>query len=318
MTDAAAVSTTLASPQPSRAGFEQEYPFASRFLDFDGLQYHYIDEGSGPTLLMVHGNPTWSFAWRQLVRDLSTQYRVIAVDHMGCGFSSKPADYEYTLAMHIRNLQRFVETLELQDITLFAHDWGGAIGMGTAGQLPERFQRFVLFNTAAFRSQRIPFRIAVCRWPVFGTLALRGLNAFSRAALTMAVTKKLSPAVKRGYLAPYDSWANRVAVQRFVQDIPLKESHQTYATLHQVEDSLAQFTNHPMLLVWGERDWCFTTAFLDEFQQRFPHAETLRLPTAGHYVFEDAHAEILPRVKTFLANGRRQTPVPETHANPED
>lgn len=289
----------------AKNGFADEYPFESHFVEVDGQKIHYIDEGSGETILCVHGNPTWSFAWRNVVRKLSDRYRVIAIDHLGCGISSKPAGHAYSLAGHISNLQSLVTQLNLNQITLFAHDWGGAIGMGTAGKLPERFSRFALFNTAAFRSQNIPLRIAVCRIPFLGTFALRGLNAFSRAALTMAVEKPMSGAVKRGYLAPYNSWANREAVNAFVKDIPLKASHPSWQTLVDVEAGLEQFKEHPMLLVWGERDWCFTTKFLDEFEQRFPNAETLRIPDGGHYIFEDSHEIFLPRVEEFLS----QNPV---------
>ena len=116
----------------TRAGFEAEYPFASHFFEVGGLRYHYVDEGTGPTLLMVHGNPTWSFAWRNLIKALAPRYRVVAVDHIGCGFSDKPQDYSYRLAQHVANLERFVTGLDLSEITLFAHDWGGAIGMGAA------------------------------------------------------------------------------------------------------------------------------------------------------------------------------------------
>jgi pimeloyl-ACP methyl ester carboxylesterase len=287
---------------PSRAGFEAEYPFPSHYFDLDGLRYHYVDEGSGPTLLLVHGNPTWSFAWRNLIKALSPHYRVLAVDHIGCGFSDKPQNYPYRLAQHIANLERFVTGLDLRDVTLFGHDWGGAIGIGAAAALPERFSRFVLFNTAAFRSTRIPLRIAVCRTPLFGALAVRGLNLFSLAALRMAVEKpeRITPAVRAGYLAPYRSWHDRVAVLRFIEDIPLVASHPSYATLAAIEESLPRFQTRPVLFVWGEHDWCFTTEFLAEFQRRFPQAETLRLPDAGHYVFEDAHERIIPRVEEFL------------------
>lgn len=287
---------------PSREGFADEYPFPSHYLNGDGVRMHYIDEGQGETLLCVHGNPTWSFAWRNFVKQLAPRYRVIAVDHMGCGFSDKPQDYPYTLGQHITNLKRVITSLDLQRITLIAHDWGGAIGMGAAGEMPERFSRFVLCNTAAFRSTRIPKRIAVCRWPLAGAVGVRGFNLFSRAALTMAVThhERMSPSVRRGYLAPYDNWANRVAVHRFVQDIPLHPSHPSYATLVQVEEGLKQFRQHPMLLAWGERDWCFTPKFREEFQQRFPQAEVFPIEDAGHYVFEDAPERLIPRVEKFL------------------
>tara|TARA_R110002072_G_scaffold302710_2_gene487712 strand:- start:259416 stop:260342 length:927 start_codon:yes stop_codon:yes gene_type:complete len=292
-------------------GFADEYPFESHFAEVNGEKLHYIDEGSGETILCVHGNPTWSFAWRNVVRKLSDRYRVIAIDHLGCGLSSRPPGHRYSLAGHIANLQALVTQLDLNQITLFAHDWGGAIGMGAAGRMPERFSRFALFNTAAFRSKRIPLRIAVCRIPLFGTFALRGLNAFSRAAITMAVEKhdRMTPAVKRGYLAPYNSWANRAAVNAFVKDIPLRASHPSWSTLVDVENGLEQFKEHPMLLVWGERDWCFTTKFLDEFEERFPRAETFRIPDGGHYIFEDSYEIFLPRVQEFLG----QSPLQSSH-----
>ncbi|QDV16713.1 Haloalkane dehalogenase [Gimesia panareensis] len=285
-----------------REQIKEEYPFASHWLKIDGHQYHYLDEGQGTPLLMVHGNPTWSFAWRRLVKQLSQSYRVIAVDHMGCGLSDKPQDYPYTLANHIANLKTLIQELDLQQITLFAHDWGGAIGMGAAVDLPERFEKFVLMNTAAFRSQEIPLRIAVCRIPLLGAWGVRGLNLFSGAAIKMAVEKheRMTPEVKAGFLGPYNNWQNRVAVHRFVQDIPLKPSHPSYDTLVHVDEGLAQFQGHPLLLIWGEQDWCFTTNFLDEFERRFPQAETLRIPDAGHYVFEDAHEIMLPRIEQFL------------------
>ncbi len=206
--------------------------------------------------------------------------------------------------------------LDLRGVTLFGHDWGGAIGMGAAAALPARFARFVLFNTAAFRSTRIPARIAVCRIPLLGALAVRGLNLFSLAAIEMAVTQRMTAAVRTGYLAPYRSWHDRIAILRFVQDIPLSPAHPSYGTLLEIENSLAQFRRCPMLFVWGARDWCFTTRFLAEFQQRFPQAETLLVPNAGHFVFEDAHEEIIPRIRAFLENsGETGGRIPPGHVD---
>jgi cis-3-alkyl-4-acyloxetan-2-one decarboxylase len=280
-----------------------EYPFALHRIDLDGLRYHVIDEGprDAAPLLFVHGNPTWSFAWRNLIRALSPEYRCVAVDHIGCGLSDKPQDYAYTLDQHIRNLCTLIETLDLRNITLVAHDWGGCIGMGAAGRMPDRFSRFVLMNTAAFRSTRMPFRIAVCRWPVLGAIGVRGFNLFARAALTMAVNKRtLSPEVRRGLLAPYDSWGHRVAIHRFVLDIPMSAEHSSYGTLVDVEHSLAQQSSKPMLLAWGMRDWCFTPAFLAEWRQRFPAAEVVKFAEAGHYLFEDEPEGLAAAVRGFL------------------
>lgn len=262
---------------------------------------HFVDEGTGPVLLMVHGNPTWSFAWRHLVRELSSDYRVIAVDHLGCGFSEKPQADVYTLDQHISRLQALTECLDLQNVTLFAHDWGGAIGMGCAGRQPDRFDRFVLMNTGAFRSTEIPFRIALCRIPLLGTFGMQALNLFSSAAVKMATEKGLSASAKTGMLAPYDSWQNRRAVREFVHDIPLNDSHRSYATLKAVEEGLAQFKDSPVLLFWGMKDWCFTPNFYSEFRKHFPNATTIEVPDAGHYVFEDAQDELLTAAREFLS-----------------
>ena len=289
----------LTSTNPLAAA---EYPFAPHYLDLGGVRMHYVDEGTGDPLLFVHGNPTWSFAWRRFVSDLSRDRRTIAVDHVGCGLSDKPQDYAYRLEQHVGNLVRLIDDLDLQRITLVAHDWGGAIGMGAAGRRPERFSRFVLCNTAAFRSRRMPWRIAVCRAPVLGAWGVRGMNLFARMAQTMAVEhrERITPEIRAGYLGPYGNWADRVAIHRFVQDIPMDPAHPSYQTLVDIEAGLPQFVNHPMLLIWGEKDWCFTPQFREEFQQRFPQAEVLKLDDAGHYVFEDAHERMIPRMREFL------------------
>lgn len=142
-------------------GWRALYPFRSHYATIEGRRYHYLDEGGGPVVLMVHGNPTWSFYWRNLVKALRGRYRVIVPDHIGCGLSEKPtlADYGYRLADRIGDLRALVEQLDLTEVTLVAHDWGGAIGLGTAVALPDRFRRFALLNTGAFRSKAMPLRI---------------------------------------------------------------------------------------------------------------------------------------------------------------
>lgn len=285
------------------ADWRSLYPFTSHVLSLDGQRYHYVDEGNGEPLLLVHGNPTWSFYWRDLIVSLRDRYRLVAPDHIGCGLSDKPQEYPYRLAQHIENLKRLIVDLDLRKITLCVHDWGGAIGLGAAVDMPERFSRLVIFNTAAFRCPTIPLRIRVCRTPVLGPLAVRGFNAFARAALWMASEKRerLTASVKAGLLAPYDSWANRVAVQRFVEDIPMHAGHPSYATLVRLEERLHTLSSLPIALVWGMRDWCFTPAMLARFQQFFPNAESHRFDDAGHYVIEDAHERIVPLLEAFFA-----------------
>jgi len=277
-----------------------EYPFQPRFLDIDGHRLAYLDEGSGPAVVMVHGNPSWSYLYRNLVSGLRDRYRCIVPDHLGCGFSDKPQDYPYRLRNHIDNLERLLEHLGIERCVLVVHDWGGAIGMGWAGRYPERVTGVVVLNTAAFRSQNIPLRIAVCRWPLLGPLLVRGLNGFARAAIFMAVTQPIRPEVARGFLAPYDSWRHRIAVLRFVQDIPMDEAHPSWSTLLAVEASLDRLHQCPLLLCWGGRDFCFNDTFYQEWCRRFPLAEAHYFATANHYVLEDALVEIQPLVENFL------------------
>jgi len=278
------------------------YPFASREMQLDGSRYHYVDEGAGAPLLMVHGNPTWSFYWRNMILGLRDRWRTVAVDHLGCGLSDKPAHYPYCLQRHIENLTAFVERLDLRGVTLMAHDWGGAIGLGTALKLSDRFTRIVLFNTGAFPPPYVPRRILACRFPVLGQLAIRGLNLFARAALRMAVLDhpRMTPPVRAGLLAPYDSWAHRVAIWNFVRDIPLTKRHPTWQVLADIEAGLPTLANRPILLGWGLGDWCFNTTCLERFQQVFPRAETHVFADAGHYVVEDAHERLVPLVADFL------------------
>ena len=286
------------------ADWRSLYPFDSHLLTIDGLNYHYLDEGQGDALLMVHGNPTWSFLWRNLITALRQRCRIIVPDHIGCGMSDKPQRYDYTLRRHIDNLVQLVEQLDLTNITLLAHDWGGAIGLGAALAQPERFARFVLFNTGAYPPPFVPWRIRACRFPFLGTFFIRGLNLFARCALRMATTQphRLKGAVGAGLLAPYDCWARRVAIDAFVRDIPLSRRHPTYQTLADIEHRLPRLVDRPVVLIWGTRDWCFRQTCLEKFIDIFPTATVHRLDDAGHYVMEDAHEQIVPLVGEFLDN----------------
>jgi len=283
--------------------FASEYPFEPHFLDVDGGSLHYIDEGprDGEVLLFLHGNPTWSFLWRNLVRGLSERYRCVAPDHIGCGLSDKPQEWDYRLAQHVANVERLVAHLGLSRITLVVHDWGGAIGFGLAERRPELIARAVAMNTAAFTGLKAPLRIRACRIPLFGTLAVRGLNAFARAASFMASERGLAPLAKKGLLAPYGNWQDRIATLRFVEDIPLSADHPSRTTLLGIERGLERLRERPLCLIWGERDWCFTPAFRREWERRFPSAESHKVDDAGHWVTEDAPAQVLEWIRSFLS-----------------
>lgn len=279
------------------------WPFPPRtHLLRSGLRMHFVDEGprEGEALLCVHGNPSWGYLFRALIAGLSEERRLVVPDHVGCGMSDQPRDARYRLEQHVDNLEQLVLALDLSDLTLVLHDWGGAIGMGLAARQPERIRRLVLMNTAAFRSQRIPLRIAACRWPLVGELALLGGNAFVRAALSMAVERPLAAEARAAYLAPFPSWGSRRAQLAFVRDIPLRADHPSWPTLVEIEQSLERFADRPCLLAWGERDWCFGGAFRDEWQRRFPRAERCSLDDAGHWLLEDAPERVVAAVRSFL------------------
>ena len=248
--------------------------YESKEIDAGPFKQRFLDEGNGDeTVLCVHGNPTWSFYYRGVIDRLSDSHRVVAVDHIGCGRSDKPTreQFPYTLAAHRDNLVALIDHLDLQNITLVAHDWGGAIGLSSLVERKDRFKRIVLLNTGAFPPPYIPLRIAACRLPVLGTAGVRGLNLFARAAVTMAMSRtKMDNRVSAGLLAPYNSWSNRVAVDAFVRDIPMSKNHPTYETLAQLESALPSLADLPSLLVWGMKDWCFHGECLKRFQNVWP------------------------------------------------
>ncbi|MBW7895170.1 MAG: alpha/beta fold hydrolase [Opitutaceae bacterium] len=279
------------------------YPFKPQsFTTAAGARMSYVDEGEGDeAVLMLHGNPTWSFYYRELITAVAPQLRCVVPDHVGMGLSDKPQDHPYTLESRIADIEALVASLGLKKVHLVVHDWGGAIGFGFAGRHPDLIGRIVVLNTAAFRSPHLPARIALCKAAGVGPLIVRGANGFAGPAVRMAMARRrLTPDERRGFLWPYDSWANRVAVSAFVRDIPMAASHPTWTTLSQVEAGLERFKSNPALIVWGGRDFCFNDHFYAEWRQRLPQAETLYLADAGHYVLADANTEVVPRISRFL------------------
>ncbi|QDT11645.1 alpha/beta fold hydrolase [Planctomycetes bacterium K23_9] len=281
-------------------------PYPSAEIRVGDFTQRYLDEGDGDeTLLCVHGNPTWSFYYRGIIERFRDTHRVVAVDHLGCGRSDKPRrdQFGYTMADHRDNLVALIDQLDLKNITLIAHDWGGAIGLSSLVARRERFNRIVLLNTGAFPPPYVPKRIGVLRTPLLGSAAIRGLNLFAGPAVKMAMSRnQMSPDVARGLLAPYNNWANRVAVDSFVRDIPLSQNHPTYATLRQLEMDLPKLADLPSLLVWGMKDWCFNDRCLQHFQTVWPDAKTVEIADAGHYVIEDAPTETIDAIADFVSS----------------
>ena len=282
-------------------GVRAEYPFESKHFQLSsGHTMHYVDQGQGQPFLFVHGNPTWSFYFRRpLAHFAAAGMRTVACDHIGCGLSDKPQDFSYRLEQHIANLEELVLHLDLKNIRLMVHDWGGAIGLGVAGRHPERFSELVIGNTAAFRSQRMPWLLKVARTPSVGQFLIRGFNAFAGLTPTLGTAdpQRVSPAAKQGFLLPYHDWASRIATYRFVADIPLDDSHPSYATLTEVEENLAHLRDLPTLFLWGEKDWVFTPHFMTRFFDFFPAARARSYPDCGHLLTEEAPERVIAEIE---------------------
>lgn len=273
-----------------------------------GLRYHYLDEGQGDPVVMVHGNPSWSLYYRRLVSELKSDYRCIVPDHIGCGLSEKPGDdrYTYTLESRIQDLETLLEQLGLhKNITLVVHDWGGVIGMGYATRHPEAIKKLVILNTAAFHlpegKRDIPRTLRFARDSALGAWLIQNFNAFSVGASWIGCTQHpMSRQLRQAYQMPYHRAGHRLATLRFVQDIPLQESDPAHAILTEIQDKLELLKDKPALICWGMKDFVFDKYFLAEWERRLPQAEVYRFPSAGHYVLEDVGADLVPLISDFV------------------
>ncbi len=290
-----------------------DYPAKySKTTTINGRKMHFLEANSnqGEAVIMIHGNPSWSLYFRGLFNALSDQYHCVVPDHIGMGLSEKPADdYSFTLQQRVDDLDALLTELDVnENLTLVVHDWGGMIGLAYATRYPDRIKRLVISNTAGFlipAGKDIPWQLKLSRTPLIGKLAIQGLNAFCRGAVKDCVTRKpMSADVAAAYLSPYDSWARRLAVLRFVEDIPLDSSHVSYDLVSSVDKQLGQFASIPILICWGMNDFVFDADFLHEWRRRFPDAEYHEYD-AGHYLLEDAGADVIPVIKNFL----QQQPV---------
>ena len=290
-----------------------DYPFESRwFTHANGLKQHYVDEGRGEVVLMVHGNPTWSYYYRHLVLALRGTKRCVVPDHVGMGLSDKPDDarYEFSLRQRVDDLDAFVRGVvdagaaAPPKLTLVVHDWGGMIALAWAVRNPQRIAKLVILNTAAFpmpADKRLPFTLKLGRETALGAWLISRFNAFAAGATRLAVTRPLPADVRRAYVAPYDTPAHRLATLRFVQDIPLGPGDRGYDLVRETGTRLHVLEDRPALVCWGLRDFVFDETFLREFRRAFPRAEVHAWEDAGHYVLEDARERIVPLVQRFLA-----------------
>jgi haloalkane dehalogenase len=272
----------------------QEYPFASHRLDVGAGRLHYLDEGRGAPILMVHGTPTWSFLYRHLVKALRGRYRCVVPDHLGFGLSDRPAQWSYRPQDQARNLARLVDTLGLKDFTLIVHDFGGPIGLSYAIEHPERVRRLVLFNTWMWSLEddwriRLLGRILGGR---LGRVLYERLGFSVRVVLRRAIAdrSRYTPEVERHYLQPLDGHATWVYARE------LLGSSAWYDALWRRRERLASI---PALLAWGMKDPAFA-AFLPRWRGVFELRQVIELPECGHAPPEERAPELLPFLIQFL------------------
>lgn len=282
------------------------YPFDNKYFQIKNLKMHYIDEGKGEPIVMLHGNPTWSFFYRDMVKALSGSYRCIVPDHIGNGLSDKPSkqEYSYTLSERADNLSALLESLAItENITLVLHDWGGLIGMTYAHRNVEKIKRIVILNSAAFRlpkSRPFPWLIGLCKNNWLGPLLVQGLNAFSIGSNLLCVKHKMSKETAQMYLEPYNNWKNRYGVLAFILDVPLSPSHISYSDLVETESNLPKFAEIPKIICWADKDFVFDKHFLAEWVKVYPDAKLHKIKNSGHYILEDSHQEVNSIVLDFL------------------
>lgn len=286
---------------------DELFPFKRNFLQINALRYHYINTGQGEPVVMLHGNPSWSFYYRHLITTLKDNYQCIVPDHIGCGFSNKPNDsqYDYTLTSRIDDLKSLLTHLNItKNITLVVHDWGGMIGFGYAARYPETIKRLIILNTSVFhlpKSKPFPWALKICQNSILGSPLVRGLNAFALIASYIGVKRKAMPKkIRDAYLMPFNNWNNRISILRFIQDIPLQKNDRNYQLVSDISDSLANLQHVPTLICWGLLDFIFDKHFLDIWKIKMPHAKIHEFADCGHYILEDAREQVIPLIKNFL------------------
>ena len=285
--------------------FEGLYPFTPHYYSRQGLDIHYVDEGSGEPIVMVHGDPTWGFLYRNFIPALSQHHRCIVPDQMGMGKSAVPQERSlYRLEQHCANLEALLLHLDLHDITLILHDWGGPVGLGFATRHPERIKRLILMNTWAFApwpGGPFPRLLEIIRSERGEAFVLRK-NGYLEPALkgTTYHSENLTNVILEAYRAPFPTPESRLAMLCWSRDIPVQETDVSYAEMKRIEDGLPQFSETPVLLVWGMQDPVIPPSILHRWQQLYPRATTHEIEDASHFLQEDAPERIVPWIETFL------------------
>lgn len=269
------------------------FPFQSQFTNVDGNTIHYIDEGSGPILLLLHGNPTWSFLYRHIVRILSPKFRCIALDYPGFGLSTARTGYTFLPREHSSVVEWFVEHLGLKNLSIMVQDWGGPIGLGFAGRRPELIRSVILGNTFAWPAQRSKGMSAFSKVVGSGLskLLTTRYNALARWLIPAGINRKLSEQELAAYMGPFRTVDSRLPMWIFAHQILASSEY-----LAQVEAGLSTLREKPALVVWGEADGAFRAPDRLRLLRHFPNHRVRLLHGAKHFIQENAPDEICAEI----------------------
>ncbi len=285
----------------------QLYPFESRWHAYRDTSLHYLDEGEGPVVLLLHGNPTWSFVYRNVIRELSSSCRLIAPDYPGFGFSGHPAGYGYSPAEHATAVGELVDALALDHFVLVVQDWGGPIGMAIAAARPERVAGFVIGNTWCWGTTPSMWLFSKLLGGAFGRYLILRHNLFADALMKGALVGDPDPRVLAAYSAPFPDADSRIGTWKLPRAITRER-----AWIRSVEARLAPLRDRPIELIWGERDPLFSKpAFDARWRTHFPDANTVRIADAGHFVQEDRPDQVAAAITRVV---ERSTPAPRSRA----
>jgi len=284
--------------------FGGTFPYEPRFVDAGEIRLHYVDEGppDAPPLLFVHGNPTWSYLWRRPIAELSARgRRCVAFDHMGFGRSDKPPQLSaYSLECHIENAIALIDALDLSDVTLVGHDWGGPIGLGALLERRDRLRAVVLMNTWAWELPSfLPPFLREFRTEGLGEILALGGNLFVESIPGGMRRRDADPLMMEAYRAPFPDYWSRAGTLAFQREIPLTERDRSAPLMASIHERLPDLSL-PVLLVWGMRDPVFQPVFLEQWRELFPKAETVELDDASHFLVEDSPDAVTDAIAGFL------------------
>lgn len=279
--------------------FDGTFPFEPHFMEMNGFQMHYVDEGTGEPIVCVHGMPTWSYLYRNFIKELSKTNRVVVPDQMGFGKSDVPLDKPYLMEQHVDNLTKLISKLDLEDITMIVQDWGGPIGLGYAVDHQDRIKRVVIMNTSVgvMKADAKPWYHSMEKR---GTYEKFIKNTSNLIKMGIFNKEKITPILLEAYSAPFTSEESYIGALAWPKDIPVGESHPSAQPMQHVRDNLNKLNKKPKILIWGMKDPIFQPWVIDWWSKIYPEMEVHKIENGSHFLQEDAPEEIIEIIKKFL------------------